>query len=95
MIAIVAKHFIKEENIREAIRIAKEMVTETIANDRGCLRYELFIDRNNPNVIAFLEEWEDIEAIEAHKTKDHFTPRLAFLVEHAEKQRDVTQYIKA
>jgi quinol monooxygenase YgiN len=86
MITIVAKSVIKEGKVDEFIALAKELVEES-RKEAGCIAYDLNVDINNKNVLTFIEEWKDKEAIGIHNSSAHFTtivPRLGELREQSE-----------
>lgn len=70
MIKVVSKHFVKEDKVEEFIENAKRMVEATV-KEEGCISYGLFQDENDPKILTFIEEWEDISALEKHKTTEH------------------------
>jgi quinol monooxygenase YgiN len=71
MITIVAKHVIQNEQITAYKNLAKEMIAETL-KESGCIQYNLFEDTTHPNILTFMEEWENKAAIESHFNSSHF-----------------------
>lgn len=71
MIKVVAKNIIKDGSADKAIDMLDEMVTKTRAED-GCIGYDLFQDVNDPNVITFIETWENNDKLSAHMESEHF-----------------------
>ncbi len=65
---IVAVLYSKEgqENQLRADLIA---VVEPSRRDEGNLRYELFVDQNDPRRFVFVEHWADPASQEKHHTK--------------------------
>ena len=83
MITIVAKSVVLEGKAEEFKATARELITES-QKEAGCLSYDLYQEVNQPNVLTFIEEWIDSEAIEKHNASTHFTqivPKLAALRE--------------
>jgi len=72
MLKIIAKSFIKDNELEKAIKLYKELVEETLLED-GCISYELFQDINNKNMLVIVEEWQNEKYFEAHKNSEHFT----------------------
>lgn len=72
MITIVAKSIIKEGKVEEFKKLAEELVRES-KKEAGCISYDLFEDINESNILTFIEEWKDMDAIEAHNNTAHFT----------------------
>jgi quinol monooxygenase YgiN len=68
----VAKGVYLEGKTDEVIAMYDEMVKETRKED-GCISYNLFQDKYNKDILTMIEEWESVEALEAHKNSEHFT----------------------
>lgn len=45
-------------------------VAPTLQED-GCIRYELFVDLDDPTKFTFVEEWASRSALETHGKSDH------------------------
>ncbi len=41
--------------------------------EEGCLRYDLFVDVDQPTKFTFVEEWTSIEALNRHSNSPHIT----------------------
>ena len=81
MITIVAKSILIEGKKQEFLDITAELIRES-RNEKGNKSYNLFEDMNNPDIVTFIEEWEDEEAIRLHNESKHFksiVPKLAEL----------------
>ncbi|MDF2568095.1 MAG: hypothetical protein K0R90_1551 [Oscillospiraceae bacterium] len=72
MIKVVAKNYIKADKVDEFIVLAKKLVQETVQKDAGCIRYELFQDISNPQVLTIIEEWENKDLLDLHMSAKHF-----------------------
>ena len=86
MITIVAKSLIKHERIEEYKLLTVRLINES-RKEKGCISYNLYEDIKNCNVLTFIEEWEDEEAIKNHNNSEHFTsivPKFADLREKSE-----------
>lgn len=92
MIKIVARNFIKAEKVEEFISLAKQLVEDTRQNDSGCIRYELLQDIKNPQLLTFLEEWQDQESLDKHMKAKHFKEAMALFGEFLEKPGEVSLY---
>ena len=82
MITIVAQNTYKEGKIQEAMPLLEELIAKS-RQEKGCLKYDLHEDINNPLVFTFIEEWADENAIEEHNNSSHFreiVPKLADFV---------------
>lgn len=71
MIKIVARNQVILEKRAEFLTIAAELVQASQAEE-GCLAYDVFVNLKDENELTFIEEWKDMEAIEAHNTSEHF-----------------------
>lgn len=72
MIKIVAKSTVQEGKREEFLALVKELIEKSRAEE-GNISYDLWEDIKNPNVLTFIEEWKDQEAISIHNSSEHFT----------------------
>ncbi len=56
----------------EVVDAAKELVKETIANDKGCVSYDFFASETREDVFMFCETWADEASLTAHSRSEHF-----------------------
>ncbi|WP_224369943.1 putative quinol monooxygenase [Hyalangium versicolor] len=54
-----------------ALKGLLEPLTEPTRREKGCLRYIMLEDRQNPSVIILLEEWENEADLNAHLGLPH------------------------
>ena len=92
MLKIVARQTVKKEEIDRYISLAGKLSSETHKEDAGCISYALFQDINNPQILAFIEEWEDQAALDKHLNSRHFKEIAPELEKLCEKPGDVTFY---
>jgi quinol monooxygenase YgiN len=59
----------QEAALRE---ILQGNIAPTLAEE-GCLRYDLFVDIDDPGKFTFFEEWASLEALEKHGQSAHIT----------------------
>lgn len=71
MIKIVAKMLVKEGEIENFKKLAKELVEKSSAEE-GNITYSLNQDNSNPRILAFIEFWKDQAAIDEHNASEHF-----------------------
>ena len=50
--------------------IARQLAANTLAQDKGCLRYEWF-RADAPQTYILIERWTDQAAVQAHLKADH------------------------
>lgn len=75
MLKIVAKFIIKEAKVEEFKKHAEVLAAET-RNEEGCISYQLLQNIDNSEILFFIEEWKDQEAIDKHNNSKHFTELL-------------------
>ena len=90
MVKVTAVCFVKEECTEVFLAIAKELVEKTNSLDRGCLKYELCKDLNDPLHYVVLEEWEDQSALDEHMAKEHFADLVPKLGDQTSKPIELT-----
>lgn len=91
MITVVAKSIIKAGKKDEYIKLAKELIAETL-KEEGCIEYNLYQEASSPNVMSFIERWENQEVLEKHFKTPHFTKLVPMLGEFREGASEVSVY---
>jgi quinol monooxygenase YgiN len=92
MINIVAKHFVKRDELDNFITLAKELVSETQKKDAGCIHYDLFQDLKDPQILTIIEEWENEDVLNKHMEAKHFKDIIPKLGGFFEKPPEVNFY---
>jgi quinol monooxygenase YgiN len=80
----------KEEALRKLI----EQGVESTRKEKGCLRYSLMQDRQNPTVLTLLEEWETEADLQTHLALPHLQKVFAQLPEMLAAPPDIATYKK-
>jgi quinol monooxygenase YgiN len=93
MIKVVAQFFIRNEEAEKALALGEELVLET-RKENGCISYELCQSLKNGNQIAFIEEWENQAALDAHFQTPHFTDLVPKLLALTEQETVITAFKK-
>lgn len=93
MIKVVAKNYIQEGKFEDILDLYKELVEKTI-KEPGCIKYELYQDINNPRILTMIEEWESIEALDAHEKTEHFVRIFPLLKDLVTDESDFRIYKK-
>lgn len=93
MIKVVAKNFIKEDKVNDAIELYKELVNLT-REEEGCIKYELCQDEKDATILTMIEEWENKDVLEKHFNTEHFTRIVPKVKEFTIKDTEVTVYNK-
>lgn len=93
MIMIVAKNQVIPEKREEFMAIAEELIRAS-RMETGCIAYDLYENLEMKNELTFIEEWADMDAIEAHNASNHFTA-LVPKINECISTSDVQLYQKA
>ncbi|BBL89427.1 antibiotic biosynthesis monooxygenase [Vibrio rotiferianus] len=78
MIHLTAAFYAKTDSISQ-LKQALEGMLEPTRNEPGCLRYQLFQDKNDPSQFLFQEQFADQAAFDQHCKTEHFQTLLASL----------------
>jgi quinol monooxygenase YgiN len=90
MIDAVCTQRIKPGMEAKAEALLRQAEAETLANDKGCLRYEWYRTEEAGTYIL-LERWTDKEAVQAHFNSPHLTRLLPQLAECSIERFKVTR----
>lgn len=71
MITVIAKSYLTEENREILLEMARQLVEITVKQE-GCIRYDAYLDENDPNVMIMIEEWESKEALSNHTNSGYY-----------------------
>jgi quinol monooxygenase YgiN len=72
MVRVVAKNYIKPENIEAARPLFKKLIAAT-RKEAGCVEYRLHVKADEPGLFVFIEEWKTQAALDKHMASEHFT----------------------
>ena len=72
---IFIKFKIKEGHVEDYLAAKREMVQKSQAEE-GCISYTMNAVKDQPDVVALLEIWQDEEALELHKNSEHYKTLL-------------------
>jgi quinol monooxygenase YgiN len=78
----------KEEALRKLI----EPAIERTRKEKGCRRYSVMQDRQNPAVITLLEEWDTEADLDTHLTLPHLQKIFAEFKDVLAVPPDVVRY---
>ncbi len=73
---VVLRLTAKPDKVQELKSVLVELVAPT-RKEPGCLSYEIFQNNTDPCDFAFIEEWRDAAAIDAHWASAHVQAALA------------------
>ena len=69
---------------REAMIAAARPCIEATRQEPGCLRYDLFASVTDPDLLTFVEEWDDEASLARHGTMPHVLEWRAKAAPHRE-----------
>ena len=90
MVKVTAVNNVKADCLEKFLAVAKELVDKTNALDKGCVKYELCRDTNNPLRFVMLEEWETPASLDAHMKAEHFVQLVPKLGEFTSSPSELT-----
>lgn len=89
MLKIVATFIVKEDKVEEFKKYAAELTAET-RKEEGNISYQLLQNANDSEILIFVEEWENQEAIDKHNNSKHFVGLLPKLTENLKEDPIIT-----
>jgi quinol monooxygenase YgiN len=93
IVYVVAKLQARAGN-EEPLRKLIEQGVESTRKEKGCLRYSLMQDRQNPLVLTLLEEWETEADLSTHLSLPHLQKIFAQFPEILSAPPDIARYKK-
>lgn len=94
MVKVIAKNFVKLNKVKEVLDLVKELVDLTEEEEDGCIKYEIYQDENDENILTMIEEWENKEVLKAHMASEHFQRIVPEMNKYMEKQGEINIYKK-
>lgn len=65
MIVVLGSVVAKEGAFIELLALSREHVARSRA-EQGCISHAVHLDPENPDRLAFVEEWQDLQALRQH-----------------------------
>ena len=91
MITVVAEFAVKPAELDAFLSRCDELIAET-RKENGCLSYHLYQDKQQPNLLSFIELWQNQAVLDTHSASAHFTRIVPALVEACEKPPVIRLY---
>lgn len=63
---------VKPEHLAEYVDAARENATHAVADEPGCVRFDVIQDRDDPNCFRLYEVYLSDDALAAHRQTPHF-----------------------
>lgn len=91
VIKVVAKGYVRLSEVEKFKEIAAELVQES-RKEKENISYGLYQETTNPQILTFIEEWEDQATLDKHMKTPHFTKILPELAKLQEQETDINIY---
>lgn len=88
----IVAHAIAREGEESRVQAYLEKLIGPTRAEPGCLRYELFVNKENPGDFVFLEEYESDNAFQAHMDSKHVNAAIADVVPLLGVPPDIRRY---
>jgi len=72
MVLLIAKYYVTPGNVDTVIDALKKMAPLVKEHEPGCSLYTANRSQKNPNLIVLVEQYDDMDAIAAHRETPHF-----------------------
>ena len=76
--SLIVSFQVKKGEEKTLLEAAKPCIAATL-EEKGCKRYELNQDLENPTKFTLLERWDGVADLEAHMASDHTKKLIAML----------------
>ena len=94
MVIVIARFRPRSDNLDEFVALLGE-VQEASRADDGCVNYGYYRGVLDESEFIALEEWRDMEALEAHLRTPHVAKLIAALPEHSAAPPELATHIVA
>ena len=94
MVLVVARFRPRAERLDEFVALLKEVQAASRADD-GCLNYGYYSEVDDPLQYVAVEEWRDMDALEAHLRTPHVARLIAALPDFADGPLDIAAHTVA
>lgn len=88
-IVVIAKFIAKEGKEDELLCALHSLIAKTI-QEKGCLRYELNQNIDNPRIITFVEKYKSMEDFKSHVNKDYIVNYFKNVEPKLVESKDIT-----
>ena len=72
MLALLVTVRINPEHLAEFVPAARHNAEHAVADEPGCLRFDIIQDRDDTHLFRFYEVYKDDAALAAHRQTPHF-----------------------
>ncbi len=72
MLVLLVTVRVKPEHLAEFLPAARHNAEHAVADEPGCLRFDIIQDREDTHLFRFYEVYQDDAALAAHRQTPHF-----------------------
>jgi quinol monooxygenase YgiN len=72
MLVLLVTVRVKPEHLNDFLPAAQENARHAVADEPGCLRFDIVRDRDDQHLFRFYEVYKDDAALTAHRQTPHF-----------------------
>jgi len=72
MLVLLVTVRVKPEHLAEFLAAARHNAEHAVADEPGCLRFDIIQDREDTHLFRFYEVYKDDAALAAHRQTPHF-----------------------
>ncbi len=91
MIKVISKNFTHKNKKSEFILLLKELKNYAI-NEKNCINYELFQDKENDTIITIISEWKEIAHLDAYYKSPYFIEVIDKISDFLKKESEINIY---
>ncbi len=88
----IVAHIVAREGEETRVLAELEKLIEPTRAEPGCLKYELFVNKENPADFVFVEEYESDAAFQSHMDSKHVAAAIAQAVPLLAAPPDIRRY---
>ncbi len=78
MICLLVEVHVKPAALEEFLKVIKNDAVHSVADEPGCLRFDVLRDKDDPYKFFFYEVYKDETALLAHRQTPHFAEWMKF-----------------
>jgi quinol monooxygenase YgiN len=92
MILVIARFRPRMDRLEELLEILREIQAASRADD-GCLNYGYYREIADEQSFVAVEEWRDMDALDAHVRTAHVARLITALPEHAAEPPEIARHV--
>lgn len=88
----IVAHAVARAGEEDRVQVLLEKLIEPTRAEPGCLKYELFVNKEKPGDFVFIEEYANDNAFQAHMDSKHVNAAIAEVVPLLGVPPDIRRY---